>query len=343
MGGEKQLVTGSNGFLGTAFVDRLLARGEKGVVCLVRPGSDRSKLDAVLKKHPGADVSVVTGSLGSVDEARKLLDGVGVVHHLAAAVGAPPADMFLGTVVATKHLVEAMLERSPVPKLVLISSFGVYGVAELGRGALIDESTPLEAHPEKRDIYSHSKLRQELLVAEMRRQRPFPLVILRPGVIYGPHGGAMSSRVGIKLPGMFLYLGFKNVLPLSYVDNCAEAICVAAKNAKFDGDVYNVHDDELITCAEYLDRYRREVEPLRVVPLPYPALELVSLAVERYHRWSKGQLPALFTPYKSATTWGGNRFSNAKLHALGWKPIVSTEEGLARTFAALKTRLAKAS
>lgn len=343
MSGEKQLVTGSNGFLGTAFVDRLLSRGEKGVRCLVRPGSDRSKLDAVLRKHPGADVEIREGSLSSVEAAAKLLDGVGVVHHLAAAVGAPPADMFLGTVVATKNLLEAMLAMKPVPKLVLISSFGVYGVAEMPRGAVIDESTPLESHPEKRDIYSHSKLRQEQLVWDYYKKQKFPLVILRPGVIYGPHGGAMSSRVGIKFPGMFLYLGFKNVLPLSYVDNCAEAICVAAKNARFDGDVYNVHDDELLTCSEFLARYRKEVEPLRVVPLPYPALKLVSKAVESYHKYSKGQLPALFTPYKSATTWGGNRFSNAKLHSLGWKPIVTTEEALRRTFEALRSRMAKAS
>jgi nucleoside-diphosphate-sugar epimerase len=338
-----QLVTGSNGFLGTAFVDRLLTRGEKGVRCLVRPGSNRKNLDAVLAKHPGADVEIVSGSLGSIESARALLDGVEIIHHLAAAVGTPPADMFLGTVVATKNLILAMAQMKPMPKLVLISSFGVYGVASVPRGAVIDESTPLEEHPEKRDVYSHTKLRQEKLVYEYQKKLGFPLVTLRPGVIYGPQGGPMSSRVGIKFPGMFLYLGGKNILPLSYVDNCAEAICVAAKSARFDGDIYNVHDDELITCDEFLERYRREVEPLRVVPLPYPALKLVSKLVESYHLYSKGQLPALFTPYKSAVTWGGNRFDNKKLHSLGWKPIVSTDEALRRTFDALKIRFAKAS
>jgi len=340
----KQLVTGSNGFLGAAFVDRLLARGERDVLCLVRPGSDRSKLEAVLAKHPKGGAEIVTGSLGSVKAAASLLDGVGIVHHLAATVGAPPADMFLGTVVATKNLLEAMISRAPnVPRLVLISSFGVYGVADLPRGAVVDESTPLEHRATERDVYSHTKLRQEELVREYHVKHRFPLVILRPGVIYGPHGGAMSSRVGIRVPGMFLYLGGKNLLPLSYVDNCAEAICVAAKNARFDGDIYNVHDDDLITCDDFLARYQREVERLRVVPLPYPALQLLSRAVLRYHQVSKGQLPALFTPYKSATTWKGNRFSNARLKALGWKQIVSTEEGLARTFEALRGRLAKAS
>lgn len=297
----------------------------------------------MLKKHPGADVEVVTGSLGSVANAAALLEGVGLVHHVAAAVGTPPADMFLGTVVATKHLLEAMLQKNPVPKLVLVSSFGVYGFADLPKNAVIDENTPLEARPEKRDVYSHSKLRQESLVWSYFEKHRFPLTILRPGVIYGPHGGPMSSRVGIKVPGMFLYLGGKNVLPLSYVDNCAEALAVAAEKARFDGDVYNVHDDDLITCDTFLARYRREVEPLRVLKLPYPALQLVSRAVEGYHHYSKGQLPALFTPYKSATTWKGNQFSNAKLKSLGWKQIVSTEAALETTFDALRVRMSKAS
>ena len=137
---------------------------------------------------------------------------------------------------------------------------------------------------------------------------------------------------------MFLFLGGKNVLPLSYVDNCAEAICIAAERARFDGDIYNVHDDELITCDEYLRRYQSEVGPIRVVRSPYFATRLLSRAVHWYHRHSRGQLPPIFTPYKTRTMWKGNRFSNAKLHTLGFSPIVSTEEGLRRTFAYLREK-----
>jgi hypothetical protein len=34
-------------------------------------------------------------------------------------------------------------------------------------------------------------------------------------------------------------------------------------------------------------------------------------------------------------TWGGHRFTNARLKSLGWRPLVSTEVGLRRTFEAL--------
>ena len=165
----------------------------------------------------------------------------------------------------------------------------------------------------------------------------FELVVLRPGVIYGPGGSAFSTRVGLNLFGLFLHLGGEQ--PAAAVlrrqlrrgDRRRGAVADAAA-----GQVYNVHDDDLPTCKQYLAAYKREVKPIRSVAVPYPALALLSVAVERYHAWSKGQFPAIFTPYKSATAWGGNRFDNSKLKTLGWRPIVSTEEGLRRTFEAFR-------
>lgn len=332
------LVTGSNGFLGVATAERLLARGTKKVRFLVRAGSDRRRLDKVLAKYPNSDARVVTGGLGSPKEAAALLDGVGIVLHLAAALSGPSAEMFLGTVVTTKNLFEAAAQQSPPPKIVLISSFGVYGVADLPKGHVVTEETPTEPHPERRDHYSHSKLRQEEVAFEYHRKRGVPLTVLRPGVIYGPGGGAFSSRVGLALPGAFLFLGGNNLLPLSYVDNCAEAICVAAENAKFDGDVYNVHDDDLVTAKDYLARYQKNVKKVRNVKVPFIATMALSHAVEWYHRHSKGQLPPIFTPYKTRAMWKGNGFSNAKLRSIGFRPIVSTDEGLARNFEYLRTK-----
>jgi len=329
---SKVLVTGSTGFLGTALVERLLARGEKDLRCFVRSGSDTSRLDDLARRHPDATVERFVGSLGSVESARRAVLGVDVVYHLAASLLGAAADIFLNTVVASKNLLEAIAASGRPIEVVLVSSFGVYGVADLPRGQLVDEATPLEPHPERRDLYSQAKLRQEKLFREYQARHGFPLTVLRPGVIYGPRGSRISARVGLDLMGMFLYLGGRNVLPLTYVDNCAEAIAVAGQSAAASGQTFNVVDDDLPTCAEYLARYRKEVKRLRVVPIPYPAMTGISALVKRYHAFSKGQLPAIFTPYKTATSWKGNRFTNEKLKGLGWRPLVSTEEGLLRTF-----------
>jgi len=291
----KVLVTGANGFLGAALVERLLVHGIERPCCLVRAGSDRSRLDDVQSRHPEQSIELVEGSLATVDAAAKLFDGVDLVFHLAATMSGAAADMFLGTVVASDHLLRALPRET---RVVLVSSFGVYGPAGLPRGSVIDESTPLEPHPERRDIYSQAKRRQERLFSEHAERHGTALTILRPGVIYGPGGGAMSGRVGLQLPALFLHLGGDNVLPAAY---------------------------------------QREVKKLRSLRVPFPLLMLGSHLVERYHTYSHGQLPAIFTPYKTNTTWKGHRFSNAKLEALGWRQIVSTEEGLRRTFAYLRS------
>ncbi|WP_437636686.1 NAD(P)-dependent oxidoreductase [Sorangium sp. So ce315] len=333
----KVLVTGSNGFLGSALVDRLLAHGETDIRCLVRPASNRARLEEIEKRR-GAALEVAVGSLATKEAAEHAVEGVDVIYHVAAAMGGAPADMFLNTVVASKNLLEALVHTGRSPRVILVSSFGVYGVADLPRGYIVDENTPLESRPAQRDLYSQAKLRQEKLFWEYQARYGFPLTVVRPGVIYGPGGNAFSGRVGMSLFGVFLHLGGRNILPLTYVDNCAEAIAIAGRSEVAKGQVYNVHDDDLPTADVYLARYKREVKPIRSVSVPYFALTGISKLVERYHAHSKGQLPAVFTPYKTATSWKGNRFDNTKLKALGWKQLVSTEEGLQRTFAYLRER-----
>jgi 2-alkyl-3-oxoalkanoate reductase len=328
----RALVTGATGFLGGATLERLLHHGESDLRILARATSTRQRIDALRTQYPSAKLTIIEGSLVHPEQAAAAVQGVDIIYHLAAAPTGAAADLFLNTVVGTKNLLEPLAAMPTLPKVVHVSSFGVYGTAGMDRGALLTEAAPLEPNPEKRDLYSQSKLRQEQLVREYQRQLGFPLVVLRPGVVYGPGGGAISSRVGLSLFGLFLFMGGKNVLPLTYVDNCAEAIAVVGRNPASIGETYNVVDDDLPTASEFLRAYQREVGHLKVVPLPFSATQAMSILVEKYHFWSKGQLPAVFTPYKSKSTWGGNVFDNSKLKAASWQPIVSTADGLKRHF-----------
>jgi nucleoside-diphosphate-sugar epimerase len=319
----KVLVTGSAGFLGTALVRRLLAHGHRHIRCFMRPGSDHANLDAMQVEYPEAQLEYFFGDLTSGHDAARALEDFALVYHLAAGVRGSAADIFWNSVVGSKRLLEAAKNEKSI-RVVLVSSFGVYGVANRRRRSIVDEETPLELHPERRDPYSHGKLRQE--------RYGFELVILRPGVIYGPGGGRFSSRVGLNLPGIFLHIGGRNLLPLSYVDNCAEAIVVAGGHPETAGQAYNVHDDDLPTSRSYLKNYKRQVQRMRSVFVPYFATLAMSHIVERYHRFSRGQFPAILTPYKSASLWKGNRFSNSKLKTIGWKQLVPTQEALRRAF-----------
>jgi nucleoside-diphosphate-sugar epimerase len=242
----------------------------------------------------------------------------------------------MNTVVTSRNLLEAAVTAG-VRRIVLVSSFSVYGVSSLARRGIMDENTPLEPHPERRDPYAFAKLRQELLFHEYQRRYGFELVVLRPGTIYGPGGSEFSARVGIQLPGLFVHLGNRNLLPLTYVANCAEALVVAgsARHAT-PAEAYNVVDDDLPTSRAYLRQYKRQVRRMRSVSVPYSLTMLLSRACEAYHLNSKGQLPAILTPYKSEFQWKGFRFTNEKLKGIGWRQLVTTQQALEETFASFR-------
>ncbi len=331
------LVTGSTGFLGTAVVERLLEHGVRQIRCFARPSSDTARLAALAASYNADGLEVVIGNLQSAADSERALVGVDTVYHLASAMRGAPAAIFLDTVVASKRLLDA-IGSHPVRRLVLVSSLSVYGLADAPVDRLVDESTGLEPHPERRDPYSHAKLRQEQLVQERAVRAGFELVILRPGALYGRGGPAFSTRVGLTAAGWLLHFGGNNMLPLCHVSNCAEAVVLAGTSSRFPAGAYNVVDDDLPTAAEYVRRYKREVRHIRSIRCPFFATMLLSKWAERLQVSSRGRMPLPLTPYRTASLWRGHRFDSSRLRRAGWTQIVSTREGLAGAFDDLRAR-----
>lgn len=336
------LVTGSNGFLGSAVVRRLADESDESIRCLVRPGSPTARIDDLIDS---GRVELLRGTLNSKFDCFAATEGVDVIYHLAAGMGGGAmADVWLATVVATDNLLKTLEQRNAdghtLTRFVHCSSFAVYGVSTLPAGATVDESTPLETDLQSADDYSHSKLRQELLVRDAAASQGFELVIVRPGVVYGPGGGGLSRRVGIRQGNLIVSMGGKNLLPLAYVDNCADAMVHVGSHPDTAGHTFNVHDDDLVTAKQFLSRYRSEAEPLKAVPLPKPATKMLAKTVEWYHQRSKGHMPAAITGHMFETIWSGNTFDNAKLKSFGWRPSVQTEEGLRRYFSSIAEKRA---
>jgi nucleoside-diphosphate-sugar epimerase len=331
------LLTGAGGFIGRAIASKLLTQPDVELRCQVR----QSQSEATLREHVASNASnesgqlkraeIVRANLLSPDDVKRLVTGVNVIVHAAAAMRGATADMYLNTVVGTRNLLDAATAAG-ARRVVLISSLAVYGYCDLPAGATVDEESALEAHLERRDGYALSKLHQEQLTREWATRTGRELVVLRPGVVYGPGGNAMSNRVGINAFGFFFHLGGSNELPLSFVRNCADAVVVATRSLAATGRTFNVHDDDLPTCREYLARYKRQVGGLRSIRIPYLPLLLLSHVLEWYHRVSKGQLPAVFTPYLTRTLYKRRRYSNRQLKSLGWTPVVNVEDGMRECF-----------
>lgn len=328
----KVLVTGAGGFLGSCLVRKLLEAGEREIRCFVRQESPRQDLIRLGEQYPGATVELYKGNLTSRVDVDEAIKGVEVIYHCAAAKKGSLADMFYNTVVASKNLLDS-IRVGGIQRIVLVSSFSVYGVATLPRKACVNETTGLEGHPEKRDPYSYVKTKQENIFWDYHARFGIPLVVIRPGVIYGPDGVPLPARVGASLPGLFLHLGNGNTLPLTHVENCAEAIVLAGRTPGIAGEVFNIHDDDLPTSKEYLRYYKKKVRPIFSLSIPYPVFWGISLVYKKYVEYSRGQLPEVFTPYKTASMWKGNRFDNSKAkRMLNWRPSVSIRDGLRMYF-----------
>jgi nucleoside-diphosphate-sugar epimerase len=160
-----------------------------------------------------------------------------------------------------------------------------------------------------------------------------PYVIVRPGYVYGPGKHAITGRVGLDTFGLFLHLGGSNVIPFTFVDNCANAIMLAGITKGVEGRVFNVVDDDLPSSRRFLCLYKRHVRRFTSVYLPHAISYLCCWLWEAYSRWSEEQLPPVFNRPGWHAYWKKTRYSNHKIKTeLGWRPHVTTSEGLSRYF-----------
>jgi nucleoside-diphosphate-sugar epimerase len=327
---DRLLITGANGFIGVRVVDTLLEYGFTDLFCFVRPSSRLGRLQEVLARHQaGKSVTLIQGDLLSRDDCGRAAEGVSVILHLAAGMEKSFAGAYMNSALTTRNLMDAFLEHGQPKRFVNVSSFAVFSNLKLKNGAMLDETCPLEDAPQERfDAYGFGKLKQEELVKEYGERYMLPYVIVRPGAVFGPGKRELSGRVGVDTFGFFIHLGGSNQLPLTFVDNCAEAIVLAGLTRGIDGEVFNIVDDELLTSREFLRAYRNKTRRFSI-SLPYPLTYSLCVAWEKYAKWSKNQLPPAFNRRRCAAEWKGNRYSNQKLkERLCWKPRVTMAQAM---------------
>jgi nucleoside-diphosphate-sugar epimerase len=332
---DRILVTGSNGFIGAKVVETLLKYGFSNIRCFVRPSSKLGRLeDALGRFGAGKNIELVTGDLLSPEDCHKAAEGVSIILHLAAGNEKAFAGAFMNSALATRNLLDAFLQFGRPKRFVNVSSFAVYSNLSLSRGAVLDETCPLEDDSQERfDAYAFGKLKQEELVKEYGDKHKLLYVIIRPGTVFGPGKRDLSGRIGIDTFGFFIHIGGSNLLPLTFVDNCAEAIVLAGLKAGVDGEIFNVVDDQLLTSRQFLKAYKKRVKRFGSVRVPYFLAYTMCLLWEKYSKWSKNQLPPAFNRRRCAAEWKGNRYSNQKLRErLGWKPKVPMGQAMEAFF-----------
>jgi nucleoside-diphosphate-sugar epimerase len=330
------LVTGATGFIGSKVVETLLELGQRNIRCFARSAKKQGKLAELAARYPEASLEVVTGNLLWPGDCKAAANGAKVIIHLAAGTGQKSfADAFMNSVVTTRNLLQAAIESRSIRRFVNVSSFAVYSNSG---GRVLDETGEIEQHPEQRgEAYAFAKLKQEQLVTDYCGRFDVPYVILRPGAVYGPGKNYLTDRVGIDTFGIFLHIGGSNRIPLTYIDNCAEAIALAGLRPGIDGEVFNVVDDDLPTSRQFLRMFKKNVRRFKSIYVPHFASYLMCFLWERYSTWSHEQLPPVFNRKRWNAYWRRTRYSNAKLRTrMGWSPRVPAAEAFRRYFEACR-------
>lgn len=340
------LVTGATGFIGSRVVQSLADHGFRNLRCLVRPSCDAAKVRTLsTPRSDGTQVEVVRGNLLSRGDCLNATAGVRVIIHLAAARGEKSIpDAFMNSVVTTRNLLDAAVHHRRVVRFVNISSLVVYTNLGKPQNRLLDERCPVQKHPKLLgDAYCFAKVKQDEMVVEYGKQFGIPHVILRPGCVFGPGNEAITGRVGIGTFGLFLHLGGSNIIPFTYVDNCADAIVLAAVRKGVDGEVFNVVDDNLPSSWTFLRLYKHQVRSFKSLYVPHAVSYAFCWLWECYSASSEQQLPPSFNRMKWHLFWKKTRYSNARLkERLGWTPRVPMSDGLERHLASCRARQAHA-
>lgn len=312
----KCLVTGAAGFIGSHLSEALLARGHEviGVDCFT-DYYPRSRKEANLAPAlASAGFTFVEADLLTCD-LNSLLAGVEVVFHQAAQAGvrASWGQNFRvyteNNVLATQRLLEAA-RGAPLERLVYASSSSIYGDA-------VELPVRETALPQPVSPYGVTKLAAEHLCHLYWVNHGVPAVSLRYFTVYGPRqrpdmGFHKFIRALLAGEEIVIYGDGNQTRDFTYISD-AIAANLACVDADVAGQVFNIGGGSRISVNEVLQVLER-------VSGRRPRV--------RYIETQKGDVRHTFADTTRAR------------HSLGFRPAVSTEEGLRAEFEWLDRSLA---
>lgn len=302
------LVTGANGFVGTA-------------LCVELERRSMAFTGAVRKSANPAQLAI--GELSATTDWSQALAGCDAVIHLAARVHVmndtsddPLAAFRAVNVAASVHLARQAAQHG-VKRFVFVSSVKVNGEATGTRPfTAFDAAAP-------QDPYGQSKLEAELALKEVALATGLELVIVRPPLVYGPGVRAnfmrlmQLAKIGLPLP-----LGaIHNRRSMVALDNLVDLLILCCRHPAAPGQTFMVSDDHDVSIGELL-RMLASGMGKRTWLMPVPAGLIQRCAA------LLGKKAVADRLLGSLQVDIGHTKST-----LGWKPVLDMQESINKTVA----------
>lgn len=223
---ERILITGATGFTGGHLCERLSREGHQ-VRALVRDQSRCSELSRW-------GVETVTGDLRDPESLKGAAKGIDAVYHIAALFrpeNVSRKEMWENNVQGTKNMLDAAVNAG-VQRFIHCSTIGVHGDI---KNPPANEETAYGPG----DYYQESKTAGEKIALQYMRDAKLPIVIFRPGGIYGPRDLRFLKLIRPIKAGRFIMLGSGEVVyQMIYIDDLVDGILLCGTREEAIGKVY---------------------------------------------------------------------------------------------------------
>jgi nucleoside-diphosphate-sugar epimerase len=308
------LVTGGNGFVGSALVNELRTRPG-----LIVRQAIRSNMSSSCGPHE--DCAVV-GDIHGATDWQAALEGVEVVIHTAARVhvmkdpSAQPLSEFRRVNVEGTMALAKQAAAAGVRRFVFVSSVKVNGERTLPGHSFgpDDPANPL-------DPYGQSKHEAEMALLMLARDTGMEVVVVRPPLVYGPgvRGNFLALLRAVHQGRPLPVASIRNARSLVYIHNLVDFLVHCATHSAAAGQTFLVSDGQDLSTPELIGHLSQAMKRrARLFPMPLWLMQIAATSIGKE------------AAYQRLTSNLQVDISKAR-DLLGWLPPVPVEAGLQRT------------